>query len=130
MFKNLYTFLEDIEMICAGQSRSVDALGHVIFEIKWSLDDLNVAHECQLADNLIANKQPGTCFFVLLPWSLSTQGGYARLRVHPCLARRSRETVGLDKIFSLDLVPKLLKDVEGSIPLQPERVYASWILAR
>ena len=34
------------EMICAGQSRSVDALSHVIFERKWwSLGDLDVTHE-------------------------------------------------------------------------------------
>jgi hypothetical protein len=36
------------EMICAGQSHSVDALSHVIFERKWwSLGDLDVAHECR-----------------------------------------------------------------------------------
>ena len=36
------------EMICACQSRSVDALSHVIFEGKWwSLGDLDVAHECR-----------------------------------------------------------------------------------
>ena len=65
------------KIICAGQSRSVDALSHVIFEREWwSLDDLDVAHECQAGGreyvtlalecsvkSLIGNKQPGTYFF-------------------------------------------------------------------
>jgi hypothetical protein len=38
------------EMICAGRSRSVDALSHVIIERKWwSRVNLDVAHECQAA---------------------------------------------------------------------------------
>ena len=36
------------ETICAGQSRSVDALSHVIFERKWwTLRDLNVVQNCR-----------------------------------------------------------------------------------
>jgi hypothetical protein len=36
------------EMICAGRSRSVDALSHVIFERKWrSLGDLDVVHDSE-----------------------------------------------------------------------------------
>ena len=39
------------EMICAGQSRRVDVLSHVIFEGKWwSLGDLDVAHECRAGE--------------------------------------------------------------------------------